>query len=634
MITSLMDHAMRANPSGSLPYGAPKGDGKDRITAFNGETAAGEVFDTNCLQGAIRLIPAPGKAPMTNNRGCRDADRVPVDGYASYDDHPGYDYRATDGTPVKAAAGGKVLDGPGCILGNMGGSCAAWGMIGIDHGNGYVSQYSHMRGLKVAPGQTVTAGQVIGLASNTAPAGTNLGAHLHFEVLKRVGNQWLLVDPYGWTGGGSDPLFTAARAPPARLWAGGPATGTAASTDPRTPGTDPALHPGEPARVDPSLIPVSVGGRCGFAGLDGRMAIAAQFDKAGWFGRVSGLAPVSVDGRWGLINRTGAFAVRPQFDYLFPTGDGDQFVVKTGALWGTVNGRGAPVIRPQFESIGPFDAQGRAAAKVNGKEGVIDRAGRFLIPPRFDAVEREYLYERQTVYFAEGRAIARIGGLLGFINENGDWVIPPQFLGASRFSPNGLAVVQARVPSAPTGMAFGYVNRAGRFAIPPRYEWAQSFVDAGLAPVKFNGLWGYIDKTGSFRIRPQFLMAYPFFETPGGTVAVMEASADGDPLNRRFGVIDERGSTMIAPTLPNLIQFDRNGRAVQFRDRQFQAGTKGLIDPSGRFVVPPVFNSVGLLPGMTDYFFHRGGEVGFIDKDANILMSFRGEPCVGPQNYH
>lgn len=86
--------------------------------------------------------------------------------------HSGIDIGGKVGTPVYAAAGGKVVlsswyYGYGnCIL--------------VDHGNGMKTRYAHLSGYKVKVGDTVERGQLIGLCGNT---GNSTGPHLHFEVI-------------------------------------------------------------------------------------------------------------------------------------------------------------------------------------------------------------------------------------------------------------------------------------------------------------------------------------------------------------------------------------------------------------------------------------------------------------------
>jgi LysM repeat protein len=75
------------------------------------------------------------------------------------------------GTPIVAAAGGKVQRA-GWI--DIGGNS-----INILHPNGVVTYYGHFSAMTVVPGQTVSAGEVIGYMGRT---GLATGCHLHFEV--------------------------------------------------------------------------------------------------------------------------------------------------------------------------------------------------------------------------------------------------------------------------------------------------------------------------------------------------------------------------------------------------------------------------------------------------------------------
>lgn len=235
VMNSILDHSLLRNPAtGKWPYGtlndpAPGGDGV--VTAFNGEMAnkAPQSTDIKCIGGTISLKPtitSSAATALTNTHGCNP-------GYASYDEHPGYDYQATAGTEVRAAAPGKVVSGR-CVLNGIG-SCTNWGYVGIDHGNGYVTQYGHMSTVYVSGGATVPEGKVIGLVGHK---GLTSGDHLHFEVLKLLvpgavanATNTIVVDPYGWTGTGGtsgDPLVSGAAADPryaangvtnTRLWA-------------------------------------------------------------------------------------------------------------------------------------------------------------------------------------------------------------------------------------------------------------------------------------------------------------------------------------------------------------------------------------------------------------------------------
>lgn len=96
--------------------------------------------------------------------------------------HDGVDFRATVGTPVKAALSGIVIGEantdliPGCY------SFGKW--IMIKHDDGLSTLYAHLSLQTVSLGQAVTTGEMIGYSGNT---GYTTGPHLHFGVYATAG---------------------------------------------------------------------------------------------------------------------------------------------------------------------------------------------------------------------------------------------------------------------------------------------------------------------------------------------------------------------------------------------------------------------------------------------------------------
>ncbi|MBW8793998.1 MAG: peptidoglycan DD-metalloendopeptidase family protein [Streptomyces sp.] len=85
--------------------------------------------------------------------------------------HTGVDFVVPTGTPVKAVGEGTVVTaGWGGAYGNQ---------VVIRLADGYYAQYGHLSALSVSVGQTVTAGQQVGLSGAT---GNVTGPHLHFEI--------------------------------------------------------------------------------------------------------------------------------------------------------------------------------------------------------------------------------------------------------------------------------------------------------------------------------------------------------------------------------------------------------------------------------------------------------------------
>jgi len=168
------DNVARASRSARSAQGGPfipfaadsaRRDRLDPRFAALGQTLA----RMDALERGLVAIPSGKPAfatPITSSYGYR---RDPFTGAAAM--HSGIDFRGAYGSPILAAANGKVIYA-GIRSGY--GNC-----VEVAHSNGLVTRYAHLSRIVVRPGQRVSRGDRLGGMGST---GRSTGTHLHFEV--------------------------------------------------------------------------------------------------------------------------------------------------------------------------------------------------------------------------------------------------------------------------------------------------------------------------------------------------------------------------------------------------------------------------------------------------------------------
>ncbi|MFL9903652.1 M23 family metallopeptidase [Paraburkholderia fungorum] len=130
------------------------------------------ALEQQAADHAVAYAAFPGRMPADGARfGSPFGNRTdPFTHRLSF--HPGIDLVAKTGTPILAAAGGRVI---------FAGEKSGYGnAVEIDHGNGLVTRYGHASRIVVHVGDLVLPRQYVADVGST---GRSTGPHLHFEVL-------------------------------------------------------------------------------------------------------------------------------------------------------------------------------------------------------------------------------------------------------------------------------------------------------------------------------------------------------------------------------------------------------------------------------------------------------------------
>ncbi|WP_210575406.1 LysM peptidoglycan-binding domain-containing M23 family metallopeptidase [Streptomyces sp. GESEQ-4] len=171
------------SPSSSSPKSSGSSDSSASGASASGSsksssnTATTQSSDTTSTAGGFAL-PVAGASIGTPYR---MSGSMWSSGY-----HTGVDFAAPTGTPLKAVGAGTVVSA---------GWAGAYGNeVVIKLADGHYAQYAHLSSLSVSSGQSVTAGQQIGLSGST---GNSTGPHLHFEI-RTTPNYGSDVDPVAY----------------------------------------------------------------------------------------------------------------------------------------------------------------------------------------------------------------------------------------------------------------------------------------------------------------------------------------------------------------------------------------------------------------------------------------------------
>ncbi|NBX89884.1 MAG: M23 family metallopeptidase, partial [Betaproteobacteria bacterium] len=145
-------------------------------TASDIEQLEGAVYKINqtwksqieWLESIPNGLPISGNFHFTSGFGIRND---PFTGSLAM--HEGIDFSADPGTSVLAAAAGKVVRS--AFDPNFG------NVVEIQHAEGFLTRYAHLRTRQVAVNAVVARGTQLGEVGNT---GRSTGAHLHFEIFR------------------------------------------------------------------------------------------------------------------------------------------------------------------------------------------------------------------------------------------------------------------------------------------------------------------------------------------------------------------------------------------------------------------------------------------------------------------
>lgn len=304
----------------------------------------------------------------------------------------------------------------------------------------------------------------------------------------------------------------------------------------------------------------------GYMDVSGKVVLAPQFSSDGNF--AEGRAVVAKDGKWHLIDAEGK-VLKSSYRMGWTLAGGRlAFQMTEDGPWGYLDRDGKVVVEPRFDDANSF-SDGFAAVKVEGSYGYIDTLGNWVIKPQYRQVGpfseglAQVMKGKPPAAFIdrEGKEVFHAGSKLkslpfrngytcvggyAIYDRTGKRVPHPPIDGCREFE-GGYAPVDFR-DTAEAGGTHGLIDTAGRVVFKGRYRnmgWYRN----GLVPVVVSvDECHYLDSTGKIRIQGEegkpFMNCRPF----------QDGYAVVQPYRRNYGLIDTTGRFVLPPVYKVLNQ--------------------------------------------------------------------------------
>lgn len=300
-------------------------------------------------------------------------------------------------------------------------------------------------------------------------------------------------------------------------------------------------------------------------------------------------------GKFGYVNGHFQLKINHQFDYAEPFDNG--FAI-TGINYGKAiryrvidkNGRYVGEFYDSITALGENLYAVKNRTKLKTKEQfednqwqVMDSTGKIVSKRIYHAISP----------FHEQRARVCIGNQCGFIDTKAHEIVPlsdkvmdtktvydfsksldGKPTNDSNFS-NGLGLYFS-----PTEKAYGYLDKNGNIVIAPQFSHAKPFSE-GFAVVEQHGGLGVIDTTGNF------------VKLPDRNIGNIEQFSDNRAIfklkdNPYAGVIDNAVNEIVSPSrsYTSISRFKQGYAVFTYK------GLQGVIDSSGKEIIPPLYDDL------------------------------------------
>ncbi len=374
-----------------------------------------------------------------------------------------------------------------------------------------------------------------------------------------------------------------------------------------------------------------------------------------------GFAAVKKGKLWGFINTKGELLIEPQFYDVGDFNSGMAYVktkqpkklfLKSKSKYGYIDTNGTLKIKLKYKKCSDFNGE-IAFVRKRKKYAIINKKGKtktgykykkFVLNKDYDVSLGITNNKKYALFNADGKKLVREGKfnkienfsdslaivkkkkMYGYIDTKGELIIEPKYEKANAFS-SGFAVIKK-------DKMFGFVDKKG-LEIEPKYKKCKNFIDSIAMVTDMQKNTFCINKNGKKvedeNIRNKYLnnfekyslvyqnkRYYYFNTTTKQTIdkQFLEANKyeNGKAIvrlkNKKYGMINNKGSYLIEPKTDKLYNFNNN-HAIYTLFLQ-----TGLYDCSGKQLAPNTFieiietgNLIKLINTSQCIYINKTGEV-------------------------
>lgn len=292
----------------------------------------------------------------------------------------------------------------------------------------------------------------------------------------------------------------------------------------------------------------------------------------------------------GLVDSEGNLKTATDFDEIEDLGADDwtntkAFLMVKNELFGLMDEKGQWIFPLKYNGISCKNDTCRLEEK--GKMGYGTITGKIFIPVEYDDLGS----------ISENKISALKDGKWGYINLKNEWIIQPKF-DMEKFQLFGFSEDLAKICMTDNENGCGYLDLKGEMVIAQKfYAFSGDFHD-GLAKTRLNDKIAYLNKSGK--------IAFP---------SDYNDSSDGDFKNgvaivsKNCRQYDDYGvcekyliNTKGQNILPGNYTVERSFPEQNYHViRNFKTQQGGVIDNSGKILVPPEFSDIGNFEGPFDW---------------------------------